>query len=143
MNMGGKYWFRGGFSRYKTLYGKKCDLSKKKVRLSRAVARKFVSRLHYAGAFLYGKISNSNIDKSCDLKSCGHSLEINFVLRFFKILSANGAHRPRRSKKGQKTRNFKCFFEILREVHVQNPEIIACWMRLIIFYKKKIILDIF
>jgi hypothetical protein len=43
-----------------------------------------------AGAFLYGKISNSKIDKCCKSKSCGHSLGTIFVLRLFKILSADG-----------------------------------------------------
>jgi hypothetical protein len=84
---------------------------------------------------LYGKISNSKIDKSCSLKSCGHSLETTFVLRFSKILSADGRASASKIEKGQKTQNFNDF---LREVYVQNPKIIAYWMRPVIFYRKKL-----
>jgi hypothetical protein len=39
-----------------------------------------------AGAFLYGKISNSKIEESCSLKSSEHFLGPTFVLR---LLSAD------------------------------------------------------
>jgi hypothetical protein len=47
--------------------------------------------------------------------------------------------RPRRSKKWPKNSKFYSFLEILREVYVQNPKIIACWMRLVILYNREIL----
>jgi hypothetical protein len=55
--------------------------------------------------------SNSKIVKSCNLKSCGHSLGTIFVLRIFKILSVNGRVLASKiEKNGQKTRNFNVFW---------------------------------
>jgi hypothetical protein len=87
--------------------------------------------------FCMGKFHTQKIDKSCSLKSCGYSLETTFVLRLFKILGADGRTSASKIKKWQKTQNFNVFFKILREVYVQNPKIIACWMRLVIFLQEK------
>jgi hypothetical protein len=64
---------------------------------------------------LYGKISNSKIEESCDLKSCGHSLETTFVLRLFKILSADGrASASKVEKKAKKVGIFQYFGDIFQ-----------------------------
>jgi hypothetical protein len=88
---------------------------------------------------LYEKISNSKIEDSCSLKSCGHSLGTTFVLRLFKIFSADG--RTSASKVEKKAKKVKkiSVLGISSKVKVQKLNVCA---RLIIPDKKKLILDI-
>jgi hypothetical protein len=80
---------------------------------------------------LYGKISNSKIEKSCSLKSCGHSLETTFVLRLFKILSADGRASASKIKKRPKKSIFFSILEISSKFEVQKLNVCACLTRLI------------
>jgi hypothetical protein len=59
---------------------------------------------------LYEKISNSKIDESCSLKSCGNSLETTFVLRLFKILSSDGCASASKIEKMAKKLKILVFF---------------------------------
>jgi hypothetical protein len=87
---------------------------------------------------LYGKISNSKIEESCSLKSCGNST---FVLRLFKVLSADGCALASKVFKGRKAKKVE-IFQYFGFYFFQKLNVCACLTCLIKPDKKKITLDI-
>jgi hypothetical protein len=70
-----------------------------------------------AGAFLYGKISNSKIGESCSLKSCGHSLGTFFVSMTFQIFECGWARLGLEDRKnGQKTQKKSVFWRFFQKL---------------------------
>jgi hypothetical protein len=77
------------------------------------------------------KISNSKIEESCSLKTCGHSLATTFVLRLFQILSADGRASASKVEKRPKKSKFFSILEISSKVEVQKLNVCASLTRLI------------
>jgi hypothetical protein len=89
-----------------------------------------------------GKFQTQKLKRASSPKSCGHLLEKTFVLRFFRILSADGRASASNVEKRPIKSKFFSILKIFPKVEIQKLNVCACLTRLVKPVKKKITLDI-